>query len=144
MIVGNVGSTKRFDYTLLGDNVNLGSRLEGLSKKYGVTSIVAESVTQNLDSQEFLFRQLDEAKVKGKDKAIKMYEPLSKNAENQNLINTFTQAFDLYQKGDFIKAKKIFAELKNDPVSKKYLLRIENLTIEQKSVWDGIWTWDEK
>ena len=144
MIVGNVGSTKRFDYTLLGDNVNLGSRLEGLSKKYGVTSVVAESVTQNLDSQEFLFRQLDEAKVKGKDKAIKMYEPLSKNAENQNLINTFTQAFDLYQKGDFIKAKKIFAELKNDPVSKKYLLRIENLTTEQKSVWNGIWTWDEK
>lgn len=144
MIVGNVGSTKRFDYTLLGDNVNLGSRLEGLSKKYGVTTVVAESVTQNLDSQEFLFRQLDEAKVKGKDKAIKMYEPLSKNVENQNLINTFTQAFDLYQKGDFIKAKKIFAELKNDPVSKKYLLRIENLTIEQKSVWNGIWTWDEK
>jgi len=144
MIVGNVGSTKRFDYTLLGDNVNLGSRLEGLSKKYGVTTVVAESVTQNLDSQEFLFRQLDEAKVKGKDKAIKMYEPLSKNAENQNLINTFTQAFDLYQKGDFIKAKKIFAELKNDPVSKKYLLRIENLTTEQKSVWNGIWTWDEK
>lgn len=73
MTVGNMGSEKRFDYTVMGDAVNLGSRLEGLTKHYGVQIILSEFTYQVINT-DFLVRELDCVRVKGKNKPVTIYE----------------------------------------------------------------------
>lgn len=76
MTVGNMGSQGRMNYTIMGDNVNLGSRLEGVNKMYGTNIIISEH-TYELVKEHFIIRDLDIIKVKGKDKPVKIYELLA-------------------------------------------------------------------
>jgi adenylate cyclase len=73
MTVGNMGSPTRMNYTLMGDNVNLGARLEGTNKEYG-TGIIVSEFTYGLVKDKFIFRELDNIRVKGKNKPVLMYE----------------------------------------------------------------------
>ena len=73
MTVGNMGSQSRMDYTLMGDNVNLGARLEGTNKIYG-TNIIISDLTYGEIKDQFICRELDNIRVKGKQKPVMIYE----------------------------------------------------------------------
>ena len=102
------------DFTALGDNVNLASRLEGVNKFYGTYICASEAIYQNT-KEDFTYRFLDEIQVVGKEKSVKIYELLGKreevSPEVQEKVKRFEQARELYVQKKFQQATAIFQEL---------------------------------
>ena len=142
MVVGNMGSDVRFDYTLLGDNVNLGSRLEGINKEYGTKIIISESTYKKV-KERVAVRKLDKVAVKGKKTGVTIYElrGLGTPTDSEFLVD-FEKARMLYEKGKFANAltafKKLEREHSTDKPIKVYIERLNNLTKERPKDWDGI------
>jgi adenylate cyclase len=144
MIVGNMGGAKRFDYTVMGDSVNLGSRLEGLNKIYGSEIIISQSVYPKV-KDEFATRILDRVAVKGKTEPITIYELLGPVAElsteKKYFAEQFASMFEKYLAKDFSGALAILEKMPAEDLSVTvYLDRCrEYLKNPPAENWDGVY-----
>jgi len=144
VVAGNVGGGKRFNYTALGNDVNLASRLESLNKYYGTSVLVSEKTKESAGSG-FNFRRIDRIRVKGQNQPVCIYE-LRLDPE-RNLVEKYEEALESYFRKDFLLAREIFSELaeQGDAPSAVLLTRCnEYLESSPSDQWDGVYTMKEK
>jgi adenylate cyclase len=151
MLVGNMGSKRRFNFTVMGDNVNLASRLQELNKEFGTRLIISESTYQAVQ-QEMLVRELDLIRVKGKMKPVKIFElfgPKTEFERSRELVESFAEGLEAYRDGRWQTALQIFQALEarypDDGPSRVFVKRCQGLLeVPPEGVWDGVYVMKTK
>jgi len=151
MVVGNIGSTRRFNYTVLGDAVNFASRLEACNKLYGTRILVGEN-TRIAVGNAFVLREIDSVRVKGKRLPVRIWELLARRSEAGALVtfaSRFEEALRVYHGREWPRALDLFErfciEYPTDTTARIYLERCQSL-IEHPpgDAWDGVYTFATK
>lgn len=153
MIAGNIGGRDRFDYTAIGDSMNLASRLEGANKIYGTTIIISEDTFYQVHDK-FWCRELDAIRVKGKNKPVRIYELIGRKTEEIDPVRSsameyFLKGLEIYRKRDWIHAYDMFQKAltlnPHDGPSYEFIRRCK-LFIEspRPADWDGVFEMRDK
>ena len=144
--VGHFGAPDRFNYTTIGDGVNLGSRLESLNKFYGTTHIVSEAIHDKARNH-FEFRLLDLVAVKGKKQRTRIYELIGEKIPGKALpeyVAAYERAFASYQLGKFEAALDVLENQLEDGPSRTLALRCKEFLKSPPRRWNGVWIFDVK
>jgi len=155
MVVGNMGTPNKMDYTIMGNAVNLAARLEGVNKQYDTGGILISEYTRAMVGDEFIMRPLSRVRVVGVNTPLRLYELLDIASEAPKELLEMTanweQAFNFYEDKNFTAAKKIFEDIcgrnSTDMAAKKYLNRCISLISsppDDKTWDDGIDNLTEK
>lgn len=145
MVVGNMGSLERFNYTVMGDSVNLGARLEPANNMFGTTAMISQFTYAHVKDH-FLCRKLDLMAVKGKNEPVIVYELIA-NLDEKSLLDTYQPVISDFEAGlqayyaqDWQKAMEYFRKHPEDGPSKTYIQRTQNF-IENPpgDSWDGVY-----
>ena len=157
MVTGNMGSTMRMNYTMMGDTVNLAARLESSAKQYGIYIQVANE-TYTSCKDKFTWRDLDFVRVMGKTEPAQVYELIAvagkETEQDKTILKAYHEALELYRNQDWDKAKDAFKEADNledmfpgrktNP-SRVYIPRCDHWKSNPPGDdWDGVWTLTSK
>lgn len=153
VVLGNIGSTKRLEYTVIGDSVNLSARLESATKFYSADILISEFTVAAMQ-HDAPMREIDLIRVKGKDKPVAIYEVIGHHTDEtfpnrDTVIDAFKEGLTLYRNREWSKAADAFnnalAARPDDGPSKIYIERCQLMTDNPPPEnWDGVWTMTEK
>ena len=152
VVSGNIGSPKRMDYTVIGDGVNLASRLESACKQYAAHILISENTFKKLKGT-YRTREIDLVVVKGKTQPVAVYEVLDYHTDESfpNMmdgVNQFRAGVKHYRDGAWDRAIGAFNEAlkanSNDKLSKIYIERCEELKSDPPEKWDGVYVMKSK
>jgi adenylate cyclase len=156
MVVGNMGSQQRFNYTVMGDNVNLASRLEGLNKEYGTHILISEATLQMARAaggeQALYLRELDSVRVKGKKEPVRLFELRGRGAAphaHRPLLEHYARGLSLYREQRFATARLSFEEClqlhPEDGPALLFVARCDEMTAAPPGEgWDGVYSMTHK
>ena len=147
MVVGNMGTANKMDYTIMGNAVNLASRLEGVNKQYGTWILASENTKQSCD-EGFIFRMLDRVRVVGIQEPVRLYEVVGEktsgdSGKTEELVATFHRALELFEGKHWKEAKAAFSEVlkmdKEDGPAQTFAKRCDDyLKTPPPANWDGV------